>query len=95
VWVGGGGCKVNGSRGWKMLVSHEAIQWEAGPVKGKAVEVDVMRPETREMLVRVCLHDTAGRLMQGVVEVVKRGVSVLTPWYGQVKMRRWECRKSE
>lgn len=27
-----------------------------------------------------CLHDTAGRLTQGVVEVVKRGVSMLTVW---------------
>ena len=95
MWVDGGGCKVNGSCGWKMLVSHEAIQWEVGPVKCKADKVDVMRPETRGMLMRRCLHDTAGRLMQGVVESVKRGVSVLTRWYGQVEMRRWECRKSE
>jgi hypothetical protein len=41
--------------------------------------VIVMRAETCGMLVReVCLHDTAGMLTQGVVEVVKRGVSVST-----------------
>jgi hypothetical protein len=33
-----------------LYVSHEAIQEEAGPVKGKTVEVDVMRLETRGML---------------------------------------------
>jgi hypothetical protein len=57
-WSGGWtevGAKVNGSRGRKMEVSHEAVRrrrWETGPVI-KANKVDVMRAETCGMLVRV------------------------------------------